>query len=157
MKATVNVEFGSEELEKFVLDVGVRLLKRLLESVGPGDTQNMLSMFQHGIEVALQAGLHPNHRGPSPGFGGPLPRVGPFGPQGRAGDPNNVQPIRETGHVDRCFAIEATRSNEGGVGCCSCATFNGVQRVHCRNCGHKLCVIATPPPAEGFSPVGDGG
>lgn len=32
-----------------------------------------------------------------------------------------------------------------GFGCCQCKTYNGLQRVVCKNCGRKPCSIVVPP------------
>jgi len=31
-----------------------------------------------------------------------------------------------------------------GWGCCSCRTYNGLQRTHCRECNHARCELVTP-------------
>ena len=71
-----------------------------------------------------------------------------------APSPQNVQPIREPTHVDRCFPIEATRNVEAGIACCRCATYNNVLRTQCRHCGHILCHGAPPsvPPPPAMPP-----
>ena len=180
MKATINVEYSGEEIEKLVSNLVSKQLFKFVGNFSPEQTQGFLVGMRQALDMVLgQGGGQPQRgRGPSPRYG--APPFGPFGgsfvpppgfrheqwgspgapqdppypqPAGRAvggilGDQDNVQPIREPGHVDRCFPIEATRHIEAGIGCCACATYNGMQRVHCRNCGHKLCVIETPPPAE---------
>lgn len=93
------------------------------------------SPFMQGIAHGVQAAMH--------GMG--IADAGTPPPQ-------NVQPIREPAHVERCFPVEATRQMEAGIVCCQCATPNGAQRTHCRYCGHPLChepigkPIVTPPP-----------
>lgn len=168
MKATL--EFGTEELQKFAVDAGAKIVLKLFDGMGSIPTeiqQDLLRQFMRGMEIAFNqpAAQHGRRarrveQGPFGGFGpGPFdPSPGPPGgipgyqPGAGPMPPDNVQPIREPAHVDRCFAIESTRYIEAGIGCCACATYNGVQRTHCRNCGHKLCVIATPPPGD---PLGD--
>lgn len=154
MKATINVEYSGEEIEKLAFSLAGRLLAKLGGVINPADAPTFLALMQQGMEMAMSQ-MQPQRakRAPGPRPNGAFPfgesSVGPFGgpiPRGQGSD--NVQPIREPGHVDRCFPIEATRHVEAGIGCCACATYNGTQRVHCRNCGHKLCVIETPPPAE---------
>lgn len=175
MKVTVNAEFGSEELKQYGVDL---LMKGISRFVATDPT-----MFFNGLQQAMQlvmSQVQPHQRGqvraaphPMYGFGGPPmpsgygptppmyggpmpPGYGPpppgYGPVG----PDNVRPIREPAHVERCFPIEGTRNVEEGIGCCRCATYNGLQRVQCRNCGHVLChhvhlgapPIGTPPPRQ---------
>lgn len=167
MKATINLEYGSEELEKFLANAGVTLLKRLLGSIkiDPNDVPYYADMFKQGFLVAMdgmaqkQQHAHHHHRGPNgvphprEPFGGPLPP-----PQGVPSQDWEIRRqqleeiLRQQLH-DRCFPVESSRHIEGGIGCCQCRTYNGAQRVNCRNCGHKLCVIATPTPA---APDGEG-
>jgi hypothetical protein len=168
VKATINIEYTGEELEKFAMNLLSRGLTKFVGEFTPEQTQFFFAGVRQALDMFLgQAGqqrgrvgggLRPNGAPPQP-FGGPVPHADPFGspPPGRGfnpfarrveGEPDNVQPIHgEPPHVDRCFPVEATRQNEAGIACCQCATANGTQRTHCRNCGHKLCVIATPPPA----------
>lgn len=184
MKATINIEYGSEELEKFLSNMVGRQLSRYVGGFSPEQLQMFLAGVRQAIDMFVgQVGQQPQ-RGRVPRYG--APPQGPFGgsfvpppgfrpgmyeswgppypPPGRGpftgrveGDPDNVQPIHgEPPHVERCFPVDATRQNEGGIGCCQCATYNGAQRTNCRNCGHKLCVIATPPPQPGEGPVGAG-
>lgn len=166
MKATINIEYGSEELEKFVSNTGVMLLKKMLGSfkIDPNDAPYYIDMIKQGFLLAMDGPVQKRRSNgvpPQPFGGGPFApppgytEVPPPWARGTVGD--KVQPIRDPGHVERCFPIEATRNIEAGIGCCTCATYNGTQRTHCRNCGHKLCVIATPPQGEEPSPVGDGG
>jgi hypothetical protein len=182
VKATINLEYSSEELEKFLSNAGVAMLVKFFKSIklDPSQVPAYIDYFKQGFEQAMAGGgfrmPHAHHHGP-PGYPPPPHHHGPPGypppppgymprPVGSSSfadflaaqryakreaapeDPNNVQPIHgEPPHVDRCFPVEATRQNEAGIACCQCATANGTQRTHCRNCGHKLCVIATPPPA----------
>ena len=145
MKATINVEYTGEEIERLISNmVGHRLLK----FVG-GFSQEQVQWFLAGIQQAMgtivgQVGAQPQ-RDPRPSGAPPGPFRGPFG-----SPPGMVQPIHgESPHVDRCFAIEANRNTEVGIGCCQCATNNALTRTNCRRCGHKLCVVVTPSPAEG--------
>ena len=173
MKGTINLEYSSEELEKFLSNAGVAMLVKFFKSIklDPNQVPAYIDYFKQGFKQAMAGSgfrvPHAYHHGP-PGYPPPpvgyVPRPGGgpsiadfqemlkrqqelFQQRQAMGDPGNVQPIREPGHVERCFPIEATRHIEGGIGCCQCATYNGTQRTHCRNCGHKFCVIATPPPA----------
>ena len=160
MKATINVEFGSEELEKFALSLAGRLFAKLGGTINPTDIPTFFALMQQGMDLALGhfwvptrvrrapgPGLRPNGAPPPGGpFGGPVgSQDAPWPPPGMA----VAQPIHgESSHVERCFAIEANRNTEAGVGCCQCATNNALTRTNCRRCGHKLCVILTPPSAE---------
>lgn len=39
-----------------------------------------------------------------------------------------------------------------GWGCCSCRTYNGLQRACCKRCGHECCVEKPSPEAFGLCP-----
>jgi hypothetical protein len=158
VKATINVEFGSEELQKFVLDVGVKAFTKgfgmLDASIPPAQQAAMFQKLFQWFETTLTQESHAHHayRGrPRSNGVPPQPSTGPFGsPVPQAWPPPEPQPIHgEPPHVDRCFAIEANRNTEAGIGCCQCATNNALTRTNCRRCGHKLCVVVTPPPAQG--------
>jgi len=156
MKTAINIEFGTEELERFVTNVGVKSLLSLLTGIDPNIA---MAAFQQGVQLVQQqhAHTHHRHRVPPPGFFvaadpfGPPPRPGqggppPPAPQGPYAQGHAPQPIREEPVVhERCFPIEETRNHEAGIGCCQCATYNNVARTECRHCGHKFCVI-TPAP-----------
>ena len=102
MKATINLEYGSEELEKFLANAGVTLLKRLLGSIkiDPNDAPYYIDMFKQGVLLAMdgmaqkQQHAH-HHRGPN---GVPHPREpfgGPFGPPaGYPGGPRTREASR---------------------------------------------------------------
>lgn len=173
MKATVNFEFGSEEIEGFVKRA---LTDGILDAIGqmePQHVQMMLSGIQTGIGMVLgQVNEIRIRRGHAPrGFGGPGMPQGPYAasapyPSGAAapapgpgpyvyvpGQPNNVRPIRSQAEVAECFPIEPTRSNEEGWGCCRCASFNSSMRPVCRSCGHARCgATVTPAPAQPAPP-----
>lgn len=161
MRATVNIEFGSEEIESFATSVIVKSVAGSLGEIAgnPESLQVLLAGLQQGIGMMLShatASMHqhesPRARpadygpfGPPPGHGyGYGPPPGANGP----GGPGNVRPISEPATVEHCFAIDETRQTESGIGCCKCATYNSIQRTKCRHCGHDLChvFIVTPPP-----------
>jgi len=165
MKANVNVEFASEEIERFAVNVLVRAFADAFGSIGPNEMQVLMSGVNTGIGMVLsqaQAAMHgrpPPARGPGGGpFGPPNPFGPPFGPPTTGPyappQPDNVRPIRgESPVTEHCFRIEATRAYEEGWGCCGCSTYNGVQRTHCRHCGHARCgAVVTPAPATGRAP-----
>jgi hypothetical protein len=188
MRAVINFEFASEELETFLSNAVVRSVSKMFGDIPPDqwrELQRVLQyMFQQGMTVAMGMGgpgrQRPHHHNgplgappgyPPPGYPSPFPYGGPpfggpqpgpipssspppYGDYGPQPMQDNVRPIREPAHVERCFAIESTRHLEAGIGCCKCATYNRIERTHCRHCGHKFCVIATPPgppqpPAQG--------
>jgi hypothetical protein len=125
----------------------------------------MLGVVHQGIGIGVNLASHAMGQRPPPWMRGqgPMP-PGPYGASppmppgaypypttGPAG-PSNVRPIREPMTVDHCFPIEGTRNNEPGWACCECATYNGVQRPQCRNCGHARCGGATVTPAPAQPP-----
>jgi len=174
MKAAINLEFGSEELQDILTNMAVKGIVRTLDATfgndDPTNRQAILALFQQALgQVMSQMPSVGVRRGPAapPGpFGGPVPGYGPmpqpfvgapYGappaqqyvhPSQQAAAPDNVRPFRSTGAVvEKCFPIEGTRLTEPGYACCRCATFNGVQRTRCRHCGHPRCdVVVTPPP-----------
>jgi hypothetical protein len=164
MKANVNFEFASEEIEKFATGVLTRALVGAIGSVGPNEMQVLLGGLQAGMGLVLShAQAVAQGRPPPP----PPPWArGPGGPHGAAPaiphdapQQGNVRPIRgESAVTEHCFRIEGTRQLEEGWGCCGCSTYNGAQRTHCRHCGHARCgAVITPAPAAGTPPqVADG-
>jgi|GEM_PF-1995779 len=173
MKANVNVEFASEEIEGFVKRALTNGILDALGGMEPQHVQMMLGGIQTGIGMVLsqaQAAMHGRPPQPVRGSGGPFGPPNPFGspfgppqPYAATGAPpgpyappqsDNVRPIqRESAVTERCFRIEATRHLEEGWGCCGCSTYNGVQRTHCRHCGHPRCgAVITPAPAAGPAP-----
>jgi hypothetical protein len=169
MKASVNFEFGSEEIERFVAGAVTRGIWRALDGIGPNEMQVMLAGLHTGMGIVMshaqQAMLgRPHTHGPPPpwargpfgpppgqpyGATGPIPSTG----QGPYATPDNVRPIRESAVTEHCFRIEATRHLEEGWGCCGCSTYNGLQRTTCRHCGHTRCgALITPAPVGGPAP-----
>lgn len=156
MRATVNFEFSSEEIESFASRVIVSALGDV--ATDPQQMQILFAGLHRGIEMVLsQAAMPPWVRGgggipqgsqaqtrPIPQGYGPMPSARPV--------PGNVYPIQEPVAVDKCFPIEATRNVEAGWGCHSCATFNGSQRTVCRYCGHTRCDAVFTPAPEPSSP-----
>lgn len=167
MKFTVNLEATDDELKKFVADTLVNAVMGGLSEVFQDPTfapalQTALGGIAQTIQQSLGQGAVRVRRGPPPMTYGPQPYPPPpaayppgyqpgYGPVGpfAASQQNNVHPMRgSAGVVEKCFPIEATRNSEAGIGCCRCATFNGLNRASCRHCGHPFChVIAPPPPA----------
>ena len=161
MRATINFEFDSSELETFATSVFVKGIAGAVGRISedPMAIQGVLAGMQQTIGMVLN-GVVQQRRGPPMGrvYTGPPPGYGPMGPgpmpYGSPGpvqqDPSNVHPIREPASVERCFPIEATRNIEAGWGCHGCATFNGSQRTVCRYCGHQRCdsTINPPPPQQ---------
>jgi hypothetical protein len=161
MRATVNVEFTSEELAEFVEDQGRRLVVDFLGSLfhhlnhhlDPQTVEVLKAAVAQGVQMATSMGRSGGgHRvpgGPPP----PAPGSGPVGLSpgyGYAGP----APTRESPVVENCFRIEATRQLEEGWGCCRCSTYNGLQREHCRHCGHPRCgPVVTPAPEHPEVPV----
>jgi len=124
---------------------------------GPGFGPGMAPIgFGYPPPGPYGPGAPPGPYGPGAPPGPYGPGAVPYGTPGANGpaSPGNVQGIRSggTNGIERCFPIEGTRQTEEGVGCCQCATFNGLQRTVCRYCGHTLChereqpPIVTPPP-----------
>lgn len=165
MRATVNFEFGSEEIEGFVTSVLVKsvagtlgeiagdpvavqgVLAGMQQTIGMVLNHAAVSMHQHGPPRARPVG----YAGPPPGYGAPPGANGPPGPYGGPMGPSpqgtNVRPISEPATVEHCFAIDETRQNEAAWGCCRCATANGLHRASCRQCGHHRCGgVVTPAP-----------
>ena len=176
MRATVNFEFGSEEIESFATNVAVKAIAGTLGQIAgdPAAVQGVLVGMQQMIGMVLSHASTAMHRAPRgrvgvpmDSYGGPM-GPGPYGPmgpmqqqphvgsvpypyqQGVAGPGPQVLRPDESATVDRCFPIEATRNIEAGWACHGCATFNGSQRTVCRYCGHTRCdvpgPVVTPPP-----------
>lgn len=161
MKATINVEFGSEELERFASNAGVKMLTKLFGSIklDPNEAPMYFDLFKQSFLTAVDGVQSQHaHRHRQPNGASPQPFGGPFGPPAGypGGPPPGMRPDYEYEPESRCLSIESSRDNEAGIHCCQCHTYNGLQRVNCRNCGHKLCVIETPPPKDDDSPVGVG-
>ncbi len=169
MKATINIEYSGEELEKFLSNAGVAMLKKLLGSIkiDPSHVPAYIDYFKQGFEQALVGGgFRAPHRWPPQQPFGAAPQDPPPGMSSsyweeilrqQEGQTGRVETVGDPGEPiqhDRCFPVEASKYIEGGIGCCQCRTYNGTQRTHCRNCGHKLCVIATPPPSPPSKPSG---
>ena len=163
-------QYGWELLTKAVV-TGTHAIGHLFDGIDP-QTTNLLAnlimqmqqtLLRQGPRVqvgmprgpygAAQAGMpyggpppYPYPYPPPPGGVGMPYYPPPYGPPRGGPMPDNVRPIGVSGPVvERCFTIEATRHMEAGIVCCKCTTVNAVQRVECRNCGHKICVIAPPP------------
>jgi len=166
MRATVNIEFGSEEIESFATSVIVKSVAgSLCEIAGdPASLQVLLAGLQQGIGTVLNHAASSMHvHGPPrwrPGpyaQTGPVPSPGPmpygYGPGPTGQGPSNVRPIAEPATVEHCFVIDETRQNESSWGCCRCATSNGLHRTLCRQCGHQRCgAVVTPAPERQPSP-----
>jgi len=170
MRATVNFEFDTKELESFASTALSRSIVRAFGSADPAQLQGLLTSLHQGIGAVLgQAAAVRQHHGPPPPWArayaapapGPIgthgPYAGPYagpaypGPMGGPPqqEPGNVRPIRQPAAVERCFTIDGSRSIEPGWGCHLCATYNGEQRGVCRSCGHTRCdPIVTPPPDQ---------
>lgn len=158
MRATVNIEFGSEEIESFATSVIVKSVAGSLGEIAgdPASLQVLLAGIQQGIGMVLSsatAAMHqhgpPRARGYPPGYvpPGPYGQAGPIPSTGPAG--TNVRPIAEPATVEHCFSVDETRQNEAGWGCCRCATLNGLHRSLCRQCGHNRCgAVVTPAPGR---------
>jgi len=159
MRATVNIEFGSEEIEGFATSVIVKSVAGSLGEIvdNPASLQVLLAGLQQGIATVLSHATMAHHHGPPRARPVGYPPPGPFGPtpQGYGpppgangpGDPGNVRPIHEPATVEHCFPIDETRQNEAGWGCCRCAILNGLSRTLCRQCGHQRCGgVVTPSP-----------
>ena len=166
MKATVNFEFSSEELEGLASRVLSGAILGAFGNADPAQLQAMLAVVHQGVGIGVNLASHAMGQRPPPWMRsqGPMP-PGPYGASppvppggypypttGPVGGPSNVRPIREPMTVDRCFPIEGTRNIEPGWGCCECATYNGLQRAQCRNCGHARCGGATVTPAPAQPP-----
>jgi len=161
MKATVNFEFASDELEEMLASVLTKVVTKTIGSVDPTQMQSVIA----GVTSALQQGLlgsvtgHRHTHVPmprvqsQPGFGfagSPRPPPGYAPP---APVPDNVRSIRTPEIIEHCFMIEEARNLEAGWGCCRCGTYNATQRAACRHCGHACCVpIAPPRPSPPESP-----
>ena len=183
MKFNLNVEVTDDELAEYAANVVVKVIGAAWQDIGGAFAnpqavaivQNLFSSMA-GMQprqrprptgtVGAPFGVphaHHAHYPPGPYGSGPAGPVGPspFMPDaGASSPPQNVRSIRTDGSegIERCFPSEATRYMEEGVGCCRCATYNGIQRVHCRHCGHASCHGAppnvTPPPPETAPPKG---
>jgi hypothetical protein len=164
MRATVNLEFGSEEIESFMTGVIVKSVAGSLGEIAgdPMALQGLLAGMQQAIGMVLNhAAVSMHHHGPPRarpggpypmGYGAPMgpPSAYPVGttgpgPQG----PSNVRPIAEPATVEHCFVIDETNQNEVSWGCCRCAIPNGLHRTHCRRCNHQRCgAVVTPSPEQ---------
>ena len=156
MRATVNIEFGSDEIEGFVTNVIVKSAAGVLGDIAgdPAAVQGVLAGMQQMIGMVLHTATMHQHGPPRGRVGypmgypppyaqtGPVPSTGPVpGPHG------NVRPITESPTVEHCFPIDETSQNEASWGCCRCAIPNGLSRTHCRRCGHLRCgPVVTPAP-----------
>jgi hypothetical protein len=146
MKTTVNFEWTNDEVEKLAVGILTRVAAKLLGEL------TISPHFQTGVLEGLRIVSDYASR-MQPPSGGTIPRAqhltgmppwlkSIFGPA--AG--NNVRPIGgEPPHIVNCFPIEATRSMEAGWGCCTCATYNVLERPACRHCGHARCTPIVPP------------
>lgn len=132
MRATVNVEFTSEELTRFVEQWAnkaiVTALSSALGSVSRSVSPSMLNTLRDAfVQAAVGLGAVPRGAPDSPP---PAPPVGP----GADGEVPWVH----------CIPVESPHV-EPGWGCHLCRTYNGLQRSECRNCGHTRCAPSAPP------------
>ncbi|HTQ47927.1 MAG TPA: hypothetical protein VMI75_34455 [Polyangiaceae bacterium] len=168
MKFNVNVEMSDEEIRSLAADAVRRAIiygvgyvtdsmgeafASLPPQVGPQLVDIFTQVFRSGQQ-------HGQGQRPRPGIVGTTsfaPGYGPPNPYGAAPQGTRVVPMGGRGPmVERCFAIEESRSMEAGWGCCNCATYNGMQRTKCRACGHGNCMIqvtAEPVPERGPTPA----
>ncbi len=133
MRVAINLEFTDEELRKYVSDVGRRValdaIRDGVKLLGALKIDPSLSSML--AEAAAHAFLKPE----------PQPKI----------DAEFTEPpqTRQASNGP-CVRMDANDHLDEGWLCHVCATYNGMQRMGCRNCAHERCdIIVTPPPSDG--------
>ncbi len=163
-RASINVEFEDGELRKFGEDMLRRwtlntihdLLKHLRD---PHLLQLIREALSRGVDIGTRVG---SRRGPSPYEedmrGGPPSHQRPDGDRSPFQGPGMAEEILRgspgASGPKRCMPVEANLYQEEGWSCHKCSTYNGVQRLACRQCAHERCDEAQSPPGDPSVPSG---
>lgn len=160
MKTAINIEFTSEELEKYAQNVARRVITVYFKEAGKfldkSLTPEVGAMIAQalGTIVGAVASKNASKRAMSEE---PMPFDASFEAEEKEREtPADGGP--KTPHMEapgkKCVRCEpedtATMFDEGWF-CCKCSVYNGIDKQLCRNCNHERCdVIKTPPPATDY-------
>ncbi len=128
MKATINVEFTDEELEKYAVRAarraGLNFIHDSIAHLGALKIPPIPPGFGDMIMQALMSTLAPKEKVPSGRIDAEFePRT-------------------------KCELFVGNSDIDEGWICHICNGYNGVQRLECRNCKHKRCDGVVPPPPQ---------
>jgi hypothetical protein len=145
MRVTVNIDFTGEELRTYAEDIGRRwvltLIHEVMTHLGALKLDpSFLSVFQQAVSMGMDAAMKSSRVAAPPRSHVQHAQTGPI-PRG----PWRTPPAASTAEpITCCFPIDDSHYLEKGWGCHVCATYNGLQRPACRNCGHLRCDLQRP-------------
>jgi ribosomal protein L40E len=130
MRVAINVEFSEQELERFVERWTNKLIVDALSQVARGVSPSVIGAVQNAVMQAVIGQTAPS--------------------RGKASTPAEAPPVCDDCEQElrtHCVPIEAPNVAPGWV-CHQCRTYNGLQRMQCKSCGHKRCGPAFTLPPE---------